>query len=145
MAEIRLTFTHRPNLLRIYVGALMVRRKGLKPGEALPMGASECPQLAIDREHLQSFLEITGAEGLPITYPELLVFPFHMPLIGHKAFPLPYVSMMQIRNHMVHYRPLTGTDRLDFSCRIAGERAAARGLEMDLHSVFGCDGQTVWE
>jgi hypothetical protein len=36
-----------------------LRRKGLKPGEALPTGTSECPQVAIDREHLQSFNSLT--------------------------------------------------------------------------------------
>jgi hypothetical protein len=145
MNEIRLKFKRRPNLFRIYLSALMIRRKGLKPGEALPLLTSECPQAAIDKEHLDRFLEITGAEGIPITYPELLVFPFHMPIIGHKDFPLLYVRMMQIRNHVVQYAPLEGIDSLRIACSVSARRTTAKGLEIDLRSILSSEGQTVWE
>jgi len=69
MAAIRLTFTRRPNLLRIYLRALMARRRGLQPGEMLPVLSSECPEVTVDKDHLQCFLKITGAGGIPICIP----------------------------------------------------------------------------
>jgi hypothetical protein len=148
MNEISLKFSSRPNLLRIYLWALIIRRKGLKPGESLPVIVSECPDVQINETHLQRFLEITGAEaalGVPVTYPELLVFPFHMPIIGHREFPLLYVSMMQIRNHVLMHRRLDGVGAMRFTSRIAGQRTVAKGLEMDVYSVLSSEGQPVWE
>jgi hypothetical protein len=68
-----------------------------------------------------------------------------MPILGHKEFPLLYVRMMQIRNHIIQHRPLERTDIMDINCRILTQRRAAKGIELDVLSIISVDEKPVWE
>jgi hypothetical protein len=145
MNATHMKFHRRPNLLKIYLRTLFVRHPGLAPGALLPALVSECPSVKIDPNHVRRFRELTGAVTTPVVYPQLLVFPFHMLILGHRDFPLLYVSMMQIRNHMVQHRLLQESHDLRLVCRIARQRVVRKGLEMDVHSEFGDADGPVWE
>ncbi len=148
MKTINLEYTRRPSLLPIYFGALPVRRKGLKPGEDFPLIISRLRTNKIDINHLNKFLKFFDKDKnspIPLSYPLTLIFPLHMPIIGHKEFPLLYVRMMQIRNHIMQHRPLERTDIMDINCRVLMQRRVAKGIEMDVISIISVDGKPVWE
>jgi len=82
---------------------------------------------------------------MPLVYPLVFVFPLHVGIVGHREFPLLYVRMMQIRNHVIQHRPIDVQETMDISCTIVGQRVAAKGLEMDIHTALEVDGDPVWE
>ncbi len=148
MKTINLEYTRRPSLFPIYIGALPVRRKGLKPGEIFPLITTRMRSGEIDINHLNKFLKFFDTNEnspIPISYPLTLIFPLHLPILGHKEFPLLYVRMMQIRNHIIQHRPLERTDIIDINCRILTQRRASKGIELDVLSIISVDEKPVWE
>jgi hypothetical protein len=85
------------------------------------------------------------SDVMPLVYPLVFVFPLHVSIVGHRRFPLLYVRMMQIRNHVIQHRPIDVREIMDISCAIVGQRVATNGLEMDMHSVLHIAGEPAWE
>ncbi len=148
METINLEYTKRPSLLPIYLGALPVQRKGLKPRENFPPMTSSLKSNKINIGHLNKFLKYFDKNEncpTPLTYPLTLIFPLHMLILGHREFPLLYVRMMQIRNHIIQHRPIERTDIIDINCRILTQRRVVKGIEMDVVSIISVEGKPVWE
>jgi hypothetical protein len=148
MPSVQLRYNHRPMLLPLYIGGAMLRRRGLVPGEQLPAMRSVWSGMWINIEHLKAFNRLCGNNDsldMPFLYPLSLLFPLHMTIIFHPVFPLTYVTMFQIRNHVVQHRQIHIHEQMDLACEILNQRAAAKGLEMDVHSTIVIDGQVVWE
>jgi hypothetical protein len=82
---------------------------------------------------------------MPLVYPLVFVFPLHMSIVGHRKFPLLYVRMMQVRNHVIQHRPVDLRETMDISAVIVGHRIVAKGLEMDVHTHLESYGDAVWE
>jgi len=53
--------------------------------------------------------------------------------------------MMQIWNHVIQHRPVDVHETMDIECTIVGQRIAAKGLEMDVHTVLEAGGDAAWE
>ena len=148
MSTVHLKYTARPRLLPIYARGLFASRSGLGPDRALPAMHSEWWGFTIDRRHLKRFLGICRlgpSEAMPLVYPLVFAFPLHMSIIGHLEFPLLYIRMMQVRNHVIQHRPVELQEALDISAVIVGQRVAEKGLEMDMYTVLGTVDDPVWE
>lgn len=148
MHTVRLNHTNRPRLLPIYARGLFVRRGGLAPERALPAMHSEWRGFKIDGRHLKQFTDICRlppSDIMPLVYPLIFVFPLHVSIVGHREFPLLYVRMMQVRNHVIQHRPIDVRETIDISCTIIGQRVVAKGLEMDIYSGLEAAGDLVWE
>jgi len=127
---------------------LLVRRSGLAPRQTLPLMRSEWKDFKIDKQHLERFMKacrLAASDTMPLVYPLVFVFPLHVSIVGHSKFPLLYVRMMQIRNHVLQHRPIALNETLDISCAIVGQRIAAKGLEMDMYSALQVADEPVWE
>jgi hypothetical protein len=148
MRSVRLKYTARPRLLPIYALGLFVRRSGLAPKRTLPAMQSEWRGFKIDRGHLKRFMDIcrlAPSDTMPLVYPLVFAFPLHMSIVGHRKFPLLYVRMMQVRNHVIQHRPVDLHETMDISCTIVAQRVVAKGLEMDVYTVLEVAGDPVWE
>jgi hypothetical protein len=88
---------------------------------------------------------LPASDTMPMVYPLVFAFPLHMSMVGHREFPLPYVRMMQIRNHVIQHRSIGIEEALDISCAIVAQRVVAKGLEMDVHTGLEAAGDQVWE
>lgn len=148
MGTVRLTYRNRPKLFPMYVRGLLARRTGLAAERALPAMRSEWWGFTIDSKHLKRFLKICRlgpADAMPLVYPLVFVFPLHVSIVGHKDFPLLYVRMMQVRNHVIQHRPVALEESLDISAGIVGQRVVAKGLEMDVYTALEVRDNPVWE
>jgi acyl dehydratase len=148
MHTVRLKHTTRPRVLPIYARGLVMPRGGLAPERALPAIHSEWRGFKMDKRHLKQFTDIcrlAPSDIMPLVYPLIFAFPLHVSIVGHREFPLLYVRMMQVRNHVIQHRPIDLRETIDISCAIVGQRVVAKGLEMDIYSGLEAAGEHVWE
>jgi len=88
---------------------------------------------------------LASSDTMPLVFPLVFTFPLHVSIVCHSRFPLLYVRMMQIRNHVIQHRPIDVKETMDIGCTIVGQRIAAKGLEMDVHTVLEAGGDAAWE
>ena len=138
---------HSP-LLWIYVRGLLRRRTGLRENEQLPVLKLEQVRFQTDKKHLGKYLKACGispGQSLPILYPFMVTFPLHMRILTHPVFPLKYVNMLQLRNHVIQHRSIGVDEIMDVSCEIINRRNVMKGLDFDLYTAFSSDGEILWE
>jgi hypothetical protein len=148
MQAINLKYRNRPRMLPLYARAMLGRRSGLMSEPALPTARSEWRGFKIDRGHLKRFMDacrLAPSDTMPIAFPLVFAFPLHMSMVCHGQFPLSYVRMMQISNHIIQHCPVHVHETMDVSCDIVGQRVVYKGLEMDIYTVLEIVGQPVWE
>lgn len=148
MSSVSLSYRRRPRLLPIYARGLFVRRSGLEAERALPEMHSEWRGFTIDKGQLKRFLKMCRlgpSDAMPLVYPLVFAFPLHVSIVGHVKFPLSFVRMMQIRNHVIQHRPVELQEAMDISAAIVGQRVVATGLEMDMYTALGRVDDPVWE
>jgi len=132
----------------IYVRGLLRRRTGLRENEQLPVLKLDQLRVQTDKKHLGKYLKACGLSpgpSLPVLYPLMVTFPLHMRILTHPAFPLKYVNMLQLRNHVVQYRSIGIHESMDAMCEILNRRNVMKGLEFDLYTAFSSDGEILWE
>ncbi|HTY22849.1 MAG TPA: hypothetical protein VMC85_06950 [Desulfomonilaceae bacterium] len=148
MHAIRLTYTKRPRMLPLYARGMLQRRSGLVEERTLPAMQCEWRGFKIDRRHLKRFTDIcrlAPSDTMPLVFPLVFAFPLHVAMVCQAQFPLSYVRMMQIWNHVIQHRPVNVQETIDVSCVVVGQRVAAKGLEMDVYTVLEAGGDAVWE
>ncbi len=127
----------------------MLGRRGARMREpALPIAKSEWRGFKIDKGHLKRFTDAcrqAPSDTMPMTFPLVFAFPLHMSMVCHGQFPLSYVRMMQVSNHIIQHCPIHVQETMDVSCEIVGQRVVRKGLEMDVYTVLEIVGQPVWE
>ena len=141
-------FDHRPAMLTPYIKGLLTKRKGLKEGEKLPQTQTVWNNFSFNTNHHKQFNTICGLENskdLSIVYPLTVVFPLHMHILSHKAFPLSPFTMLQNRIKVKQFKPLNRKEQLDIDCTIESRRNTDKGMEIDIISNFVAKGETVWQ
>ena len=142
------TYQRRPSAAA-YMARVFLPSPGLRPDTPFPRIKARWNSIRIDRQHLLSFVEMTGlpkgrgisllhspdTAATSLLYPHVVGFPLHMALLTHRAFPLPVWRMLQTRNHMLLHRPYSEHEMLNLETRVAGQRILAKGLEVN--SAFG--------
>ncbi len=127
---------------------LVLRRKGVKPGEALPAATSSVASMQADPQRLQAYNEACAfPEGdyMPITYPFVLSMPLQMGIFADKRFPLSAVGFVHTRQHILQHRPLKNDEPFSCTCAIAGQRVVKAGLEFDVVTEIEAQGALAWE
>lgn len=123
-----------PNPLWLYLGALRSARKGAAtPIEALPELRYVRPRVALDAAHIARYARICGfshAQGVPITYPQMLTFPLLMAFFASAECPWPALGTVHLANRIRQYR------RLDAGDELRVELATGRLIAHDKGQVF---------
>jgi hypothetical protein len=148
MHIVHLEYKNRPRLFPLYARALLGRRSGLTTKRTLPTIQSEWRGFKINGGHLKRFMDacrLAPSDTMPLVFPLVFAFPLHMSIVCHGQFPLLYVRMMQIRNQVIQHRPVDVNESVDIKCNIVGQRIAAKGMEMDVHTALEASGDAVWE
>jgi len=115
--------------------------------------------IRIDRQHLRSFLEMTGlpsGEGImklgagrgavaSLLYPHVFGFPLLMALVTQRDVPLSLWRALQIRNHFLLHRPYSEHEMLDLAIGVGPQRILAKGVEVDFPMTLSVPGEVVWE
>ncbi len=137
-----------PFLPRAYARALLLRRPGLRDGEALPRLAIRLEDVAVDARRLAAYRKLCGfaaGERLPATYPFLLATPLQLELLTSPSFPLPVLGLIHRQNSIREHEDIATDARLDVECAVGAQRPSERGLELELETRVEVAGRLVWE
>lgn len=86
-----------------------------------------------------------ASENLPICYPQVMVFPLHLHLMGHPDFPLAAMGMVHVSNKIEQYQAMPIDASYDVSVEINAINETERGYEFDLITEFqDARGKLVW-
>jgi hypothetical protein len=146
--KLHIVLDEAPPKLSGYVRSVILPRRRFAPDAAVPPIHITRRGLAIDRQHLAEFGRLCHwrlSDQLPLVYPLMLLFHYHLGIFSHAAFPCSLRQLLGLRNHVVQRRRIGADERLDLDVRSRGCRVLAKGVEFDIHSIFSSDGEPVWE
>lgn len=108
----------------------------------------ELPQLAIDRDHLAAYCEVTGfaqsAEKVPVTYPHVLAFPLHLDLMSDPSFPFRPMGVVHLANTITQHRPISTGETIAIEVAAGEQRPHSRGTVFEIVSDVLVGGDLVW-
>ncbi len=147
-SAVEFNFTRKPSLLLSYTKGLLWRRRGLKSDENMPDFFTSLNGLKIKEKHLEKFniqCGLAKESGVSILYPMTLLFPVFMRIMSHRKFPFKYVTMLQLRNHVIYHKQIGKNDTLNISSKIIAHRYVKKGVEIDTQSFIEVEGELHWE
>jgi acyl dehydratase len=136
------------NPAALYLGALLSSSK--RPGaiKSLPRLTWVRPQVMLDTGEIARYAKVCGfgeAQGVPVTYPQMLTFPLVMAFLGSEACPWPAMGTVHLANRIAQHQPLSPGDavRVEVStgCLMAHEKGQVFTLEMKILR----DDEIVWD
>lgn len=116
-----------------------------RPGDKFPTIAVVWSGAFITSDHVRRFRDATGLDETSILFPHAFGFRALMATLTNRKFPLPIWNALQIRNHLVAYRPLERGRLYDIEARKGGQRIVERGIEIDLVTRITQAGRCDWE
>ncbi|WP_230462536.1 MaoC/PaaZ C-terminal domain-containing protein [Micromonospora sp. CP22] len=133
----------------LYRRALLNALPGVRGRRAVGVPAVELAvgAVAVDPERLADYDRVCGfrlADRLPATFPHVMGFPLALRLITMPEFPIPLTGVVHVGNRITVRRPVTVTDRLDFTTWAENLRPHDRGRQVDVVLVGSIDGEEVW-
>ncbi|MBW4936039.1 MaoC family dehydratase [Marinobacter sp. F4206] len=137
-----------PSLLPLYARALMPKPVKDKDDVTIPalsarlLGASTSSDALVRYEKICGF---TRSTRTPLTWPHVMAFPLHLKLLTDKAFPLPLLGLVHLRNTITQYREIGAGETLDLSVRLGKPERTDRGIEFDLITEAYAAGKLIWE
>ncbi|WP_301547246.1 MaoC/PaaZ C-terminal domain-containing protein [Micromonospora sp. C95] len=133
----------------LYRRALLNAVPGLggRRAAAVPAVELAVAGVTVDPELLADYDRVCGfrlADRLPATFPHVMGFPLALRLITAPDFPIPLTGVVHVGNRITVRRPVTVTDRLDFTTWAENLRPHDRGRQLDVVLVGSVDGEEVW-
>jgi len=145
VTAVTLQFDERPSALAYMVRAVVPVRR---PAGFAPAIEARWRAQRVDARELERFVRMTGGRPgrtLPLLYPHTVGFRLSMAMLTHPRFPVPIWNVLQTRNHVLSYRPIPISARLDYAARVRDSRVLERGAELDLETTVQVDGVLAWE
>lgn len=144
-----LTYNHTPpGLLRLYARALLPGSARMAEDVSIPSLSATLLGASTARHDLRRYESICGfprRNRIPATWPHVMAFPLHLKLLTDKAFPLPLLGLVHLRNTITQYREIGAGENLDLRVRLGNQERTSRGLEFDLVTEAYSAGKLVWE
>lgn len=137
-----------PSLLPLYLRALWPESAKARGDVTLPalsaslFGASTANGALKRYEAICGFAQTTR---LPISWPHVMAFPLHLRLLTAKAFPLPLLGLVHLRNTITQHRTIGAGESLDLRVRLGAQERSKRGIEFDLITEAFAAGTLIWE
>jgi acyl dehydratase len=137
-----------PSAMLMYWRALRTAGKSPAAVEALPQLTYVRPDLVLDAGHIARYEALCGfapAQGLPLTYPQLLTFPLVMQFIGSKDCPWPAMGTVHLANAMEQFGVLNAGDRVrvEMSTGLLFTHEKGQAYTLDFRILR--DGQALWQ
>ncbi|HDZ37466.1 MAG TPA: hypothetical protein ENH62_04120 [Marinobacter sp.] len=136
-----------PALLPLYAKALMPKKPPSDTDIAIPTICAELLCAHSDRKELRQYERVCGfrpGHHMPITWPHILAFPLHLKLLTEKAFPLPLLGLVHLRNTITQHRPMGLGEVLTLNVCLGHQERTHRGIEFDLITTASSAGTMVW-
>lgn len=133
---------------QMYLGALRSSTK--RPGaiKALPKVSYVRPNVVLDAAEVAAYSAVCGfsqANGVPLTYPQMLTFPLAMEFFGSDNCPWPAMGTVHLANRIQQHQRLNAGDALRVSMRTGQLIAHEKGQIFNLEMAISRDGELVWE
>ncbi|MBQ1094995.1 hypothetical protein KBY55_02485 [Streptomyces sp. b94] len=135
-----------PLLLR---GALLSPLKRPRPDAAFPRTRLVLPGLRVDLARLAAYERAcgfpTGADALPVTYPQVLAFPMAMRLMSGRDFPLPLPGLVHTSIAITRRAAMPATAAYELTAYVEGLAPHRRGTEATVVTELRTGADLVWE
>ncbi|MGM0768988.1 MAG: MaoC/PaaZ C-terminal domain-containing protein [Pseudomonadota bacterium] len=148
MTETSIYHNTPPSLWSLYGKALLSRGQRAGTDTVIPDLRARLVGVSTANGNLKSYQKVCGFSSqtsAPITWPHILAFPLHLKLLTEKAFPLPLLGLVHLRNTITQHRPIGVGETLDIDVRLEGQTQSAKGLEFDLITEARSAGTLVWQ
>ena len=148
MTDTSIYHRHPPGLWSLYSKALLPKNKPSGDDLQIPGLSARLIGVSTANHNLKRYQRVCGFDTqatVPITWPHILAFPLHLKLLTEKAFPLPLLGLVHLRNNITQHRAIGTGETLDIAARLDGQNNTSRGLEFDLVTEAWSAGRLVWE
>ncbi|MFJ4832867.1 MaoC family dehydratase [Streptomyces sp. NPDC088747] len=129
--------------------ALLSPFKRPRPDAVVPDVRLTVPGVRVDLARLAAYERVcgfaTGAEAMPVTYPQVLAFPLTMRLMAGRAFPLPVLGLVHTSVEITRRCALPATGEYELSVYVEGLAPHRRGTEATVVTEARLGGGLVWE
>lgn len=137
-----------PALLPLY-GRAILPKKGISGANiTLPKLSAELLCAHTSSDDLNQYERVCGflsSNHIPITWPHILAFPLHLKLLTEKAFPLPLLGLVHLRNTITQHRAIGVGEALKLHVYLGEQERTSRGIEFGLITTASSAGALVWE
>ncbi|MES2149467.1 MAG: MaoC/PaaZ C-terminal domain-containing protein [Pseudomonadota bacterium] len=127
---------------------LRARAAAQAPILALPELTYVRPRVLLSRGHIDAYARVCGfaaAQGVPLTYPQLLAFPLLMMFLASPDCPWPALGTVHLANRIRQHAPLRPGDALRVELATGHLNAHPKGQLFALETRILRDGDLVWE
>ncbi|MGO1658432.1 MAG: MaoC/PaaZ C-terminal domain-containing protein [Marinobacter sp.] len=137
-----------PALLPLYGKAILPKKSNSGADITLPKLAAELLCAHTSSHDLNQYERVCGfrpGNHIPITWPHILAFPLHLKLLTEKAFPLPLLGLVHLRNTITRHRAIGVGEALKLHVCLGEQERTSRGIEFSLITTASSAGTVVWE
>ena len=137
-----------PSAAASFLGVLLASRKQATAVDALPEVTLVRPQVVLDVAQIARYAQICGfhaAQGVPLSYPQMLTFPLLMAFFASGDCPWPAMGTVHLANRIVQHQRLNAGDSLRVEVQTGRLLAHEKGqiFELDLRILRA--EELVWE
>ncbi len=132
----------------LYFGALRSSRKRPQAITELPAITYVRPQVVLNAKQIERYAKICGfsaAQGVPVSYPQLLTFPLAMVFFTSPDCPWPAMGTVHLANRIVQHKSLNAGDTLRVEVSTGRLLAHEKGQVFELDIKILRDRDLVWE
>lgn len=143
-----LSYRNQPPALWTLYGKALRSGAADKTDITIPPLKAELLGVATDASQAARYTALCGfrsASRAPMTWPHILAFPLHLKLLTERAFPLPLLGLVHLRNRITQHRPIAYGECLDVNVRLDNQTRTDKGIEFDLVTEVFTAGRRVWE
>ncbi|WP_100639855.1 MaoC/PaaZ C-terminal domain-containing protein [Marinobacter salexigens] len=137
-----------PALLPLFGKAVLPKKVSAEANIRLPELSAKLLYAKTSSNDLKQYERVCGfrpSSDIPITWPHILAFPLHLKLLTEKAFPLPLLGLVHLRNSITQHRPIGKGEILELEVKLGGQERTGRGIEFSVNTIARSAGTMVWE
>ncbi len=137
-----------PALLPLYGKAVLPKKTTSTEAIRLPELSAQLLCAHTSSDDLRQYQRVCGfqpSNHMPVTWPHILAFPLHLKLLTEKAFPLPLLGLVHLRNSITRYRAIGLGEALKLDVYLSGQENTDRGIEFDMVTQASSAGSVAWE
>src|SRR5690554_2757590 len=137
-----------PALLPLFAKAVLPKKRFSGTSLTLPDISAELRSTRTSINDLNQYQKVCGfrtGNHMPITWPHILAFPLHLKILTEKAFPLPLLGLVHLRNTITQHRPIGMGETLKLYVCLGEQKRTSRGIEFDMLTTASSAGKVVWD
>lgn len=137
-----------PSAASMYLRALRTSGKAPGPIAALPESTYVRPRVTLQADHIAGYAALCGfapAQGVPLTYPQLLTFPLVMEFFCSADCPWPAMGTVHLANAIEQHACLRAGDAVRVEISTGRLFTHEKGQVFTLELRILRDGQLVWQ